>query len=72
MLRQKTPIATGKIDSRLDYDYSYGMTFYLFGIEDGSSKIYDLYGRAEVEIKVKRNGKFIDVNVENLQNKDKK
>ncbi|MGC8589426.1 alpha-xylosidase [Athalassotoga sp.] len=75
MLRQSTPIATGKIDSRPDYDYSDGVTFHLFGIEDGSdisSKIYDLEGRAEAEIKVKRSGKFIDVNVENLQNKDKK
>ncbi len=75
MLRENTVIAMGNTDSRPDYDYSDNVTFHIFGIKDGanvSSKVYDLHGNVEVEIRVKRDGEFVDVNVENLQNKDKK
>ncbi len=75
MLRENTVIATGNTDSRPDYDYSDNVTFHIFGIKDGanvSSKVYDLHGNVEVEIRVKRDGEFVDVDVKNIQNKDKK
>lgn len=75
MLRENTIIATGNTDLRPDYDYSDSVTFHFFGIKAGasvSSIIYDLHGHPETKIKIKRDDRFVDVNVENSKGKGKK
>ncbi|BBJ27297.1 alpha-xylosidase [Athalassotoga saccharophila] len=71
MMRENTIIATGNVDSRPDYDYADNVTFHLFGINETFSEIYDTNGNLETQIKAKRKGQLMDIEVKK-KNEDKK
>ncbi|MGC8590521.1 MAG: hypothetical protein ACP5F2_03875 [Athalassotoga sp.] len=54
MRRENTIIATGKIDSKSDYDYADKVIFHLFEIKETFSEIYDTNGNLETQIKAKK------------------
>ncbi len=72
MMRENTIISTGNVDSRPDYDYANNVTFHLFRIKENISEIYDTNGNPEIQIRARRNGRLIDIEVKNLKNADKK
>ncbi|SHE88055.1 alpha-D-xyloside xylohydrolase [Caldanaerobius fijiensis DSM 17918] len=67
MVRPNSVIATGREDTRPDYDYADGVVFQIFGLEDGacaSTTVYDLSGKPEVKFTAKRIRDVIEVKIE--------
>lgn len=62
MVKPNSIIPVGAIEDKPDYDYTDGITFHVFGMEDGGtavSTVYNIDGSPEVTLIVKRNGKVM-------------
>ena len=62
MVKPNSIIPVGAIEDKPDYDYADGITFHVFGMEDGEtavSTVYNIDGSPEVTLIVKRNGKVM-------------
>lgn len=70
MVRPNSIIAVGNQDTRPDYDYADGVTFHVFELQDGKSAIstvYDMEGRAVLEVCAQREGQKISVSTKGIR-----
>lgn len=67
LVRPNSMVAVGSTDSRPDYEYADGVTFELFGLDDGQSAradVPDLAGTTVLSCSARRAGSQVEVNVE--------
>ena len=67
-VRSNTIIPVGAIDTRPDYDYSDGVTFHVFQIDDGkviSAEVPNILGERELVVQAKRIGDTMTISVDN-------
>jgi alpha-D-xyloside xylohydrolase len=64
LAREGSLIATGRDDSRPDYDYAENATLTLYGLADGASaqaRVYSVSGLLELSVEVERRGNSLSV-----------
>ncbi len=65
-VRPNTLLPVGANDQRPDYDYTTGLTFELFEVQDGVSltqTIFNSAGSPVVSVNARRDGRMIDINI---------